>query len=152
MPQDVTIMDVFTSIDPIMWCGTIATVLTFALEIYLYAKGLLFPDRNKRVEAARKAGRTVLGRQTKCYFTTKSGHSGREEKTYHATYAYTLNGEEKTFHISSPQRPGHTKWLYYDKKGKVFTDRDRFNPLILLIYIIPVLVGMGVVELLGYEF
>lgn len=153
MNDQVSFTDIFRQFPPAVWCGALAALATFILEMVLVSKGIIFSGRNKRVEKARAAGRYMKGKQVKCRYHD----SGSDQKTcnrrYVAQYEYTLNGKTKTKQVSSTGiRPGYTIWLYYDEKGRVFTDDPPLTDILMIVlYIIPILVGGLVLELLGYK-
>ncbi len=153
MNEELTIMDAFKSIPPEIWCGTFAGVAVFAFEVFLVAKGIIFTGRNKRVEKARAAGRCIRGKQVKCrYRDSKSDHKTCNRR-YVAQYEYTLNGKTGTKQVTSTGcKPGYTIWLYYDERGRVFTNDPPITDLLMIVlYIIPVLAAGLVFHLLGYD-
>ncbi len=153
MNDQLSIADALNSFPPAVWCGTIAGIVTFAIEMVLVSKGIIFSGRNKKVEKAREAGRCVKGKRVRCHYHDKASDNKTCNRRYVAQYEYTLNGKTKTKQVSSTgTEPGYTIWLYYDEKGRVFTDGPTAKDLLMIVlYIIPVLVAAFVFHILGYK-
>ncbi len=153
MNEQLSITEVLSSFPPEVWCGAIAGVATFVIEMVLVAKGKIFSGRNKRLEKAREAGRYVRGKRVRCHYREKSSSNKTCDRRYVAQYEYTLNGKTKTKQVASTgTEPGYTIWIYYDEKGRVFTDGPTAKDLLMIVlYIIPVLVAVLVLHVLGYE-
>ncbi len=153
MNDQLSIAEALGSFPPEVWCGTIAGIVTFAIELVLVSKGIIFSGRNKRLEKAREAGRCVLGKRVRCHYRDKSSDNKTCNRRYVAQYEYTLNGKTKTKQVTSlGSEPGYTIWLYYDEKGRVFTDGPTAKDLLtIVLYIIPVLVAGLVLKVLGFE-
>ncbi len=155
MYQDVSAMDVFNYMEPAIWCGLIAAAVTFAIEIKLMLKGVLFGGGRRKLEAAKKAGRMVTGTRTYCNRSIRrANNKSGSEIWYHAGYTYTLNGKTKEKRIVKKNAKPPWKVTLYYKEGseRVFLADDvDGSPLEIVIYIIPLLVGVGVMMAMGYE-
>ncbi len=155
MYQDVSIMDVFTQFDPELWFGVIVAIAVFVLELVLYTKGIIFSKGDKRLQAAKDAGRMVIAKRVRCRYKDNAPDHKTINRRYCAQYEYTLNGKTKTKQIvTTGCEPPYTTTLYYDKGGKkVFSSYDvAGSPFELVIYIIPIVVAYYVLLAIGYEF
>lgn len=134
---------------PAVYCGIIAAVIVFIIEIKLHNKGLIFSSDEKRLTRAKEKGHVISAKQVRCRYHDYD--SGR--RNYIATYEYEINGTKGKKVIVSKTQPPFSINVYYDvSPKKVFSDYDvGTSPLRILMYIIPIIVAYFVMRAMGYS-
>lgn len=155
--ERITFSDVWRALsayDPALWLGAVAAIVTFAIEIVLMKRGLIFAGGEKRLERARKAGHIIPATMIKCRYEDKNSSGKTANRMYIATYEYSALGEVGTARVVTVgMKPPHTISLYYDSHpSKVFSEYDiKPNPLQFLLYVIPIMVAIAVMKMLGFN-
>lgn len=133
--------------DPAVWVGVFTAIVIFVIEIALYKKGIIFSGDEKRIAKAKAKGNVLSATQVKCRYYDKSSGA----RNYVATYEYELDGLHTKKVVTSNSIPPVKITLYYDN-GKVFSEFDvGSSPLILLMYIIPIIAAFFVMKALGFR-
>ncbi len=139
--------------EPAVWWGLLAALITFILLLRWNIKCRPFDGIGKKIEKARLAGDVVIGKRIRCRYKDRSEKAGAD-RMYIATYQYTLKGVTKTKQITSTSgEPPYTISIYFEKSGnKIYTEYDSGkNPLVAMIYIVPIIVAYFVMMALGFE-
>lgn len=141
----------FSQYDPRLWCGVLAMVVTFIIELILSTKGIFFRfdghERNiaKAIEEGHMATATLEVHYSK---------GSERERRYHGRYVYEVNGVRGKVHVSSSRSLPRTTTVYWKtnpRKAFARTNNSCFlDNFVWIMYIIPILVGVGVVRLMGY--
>lgn len=156
--EEITLKEAWTEIlsyDPSLWFGLIGAVIVFIVEIILLKKKIIFNGLEKKIEEARKDGRVLNATRISCRYENREPESKTINRIYIAYYQYELNGKIGKYQVvSTSLEPPHNIYLYYNKNSnKVFsTYGKKSNPLIILIYIIPILVAYFIMKVMGFNF
>ena len=136
------------------WCGVVAGIATFVVEIILCKKGILFAGADRKLALAKQKGHMLTATRISLRFRDRESGGTRRNRIYIANYEYTANGKRRTKQVTSTSmKPPRTITLYYlNSPTKVFSEYDLGkNPLQILLYIVPVLVAYLVATALGFE-
>ena len=156
--EEITLKEAWTEIlsyDPSLWFGLIGAVIVFIVEIILLKKKIIFNGFEKKIEEARKDGRVLNATRISCRYENREPESKTINRIYIAYYQYELNGKIGKYQVvSTSLEPPRNIYLYYKKNSnKVFsTYGKKSNPLIILIYIIPILVAYFIMKVMEYNF
>lgn len=144
-----TLWESLTYYDPAIYCGIIAAVIVFVIEIKLHNRNLIFSGDEKRLLRAKEKGHVISAKQVKCRYRDRD--SGR--RNYIATYEYEINGMKVKKVIVSKNQPPLSINMYYDvSPKKVFSDYDvGTSRLLILMYIIPFIAAYFVMRAMGYS-
>ena len=140
--------------DPALWAGIFTAIAIFVVELILIKKQLIFAGDEKRIDRARRAGHIIPATLIKCRYEDKDSSGKTANRKYIATYEYSAFGEVRTVRIVTVgTKPPYSISLYYDSDpGKVFSEYDiKPNPLVFLVYLIPIAMGVAVMKLLGFS-
>ena len=157
MNDRMTITEAFAamaSYGPAVWLGVLAAVVTFVIEIVLCTKGILFSGGEQKLKRARQAGNVVLGTLKHYRYKDREPEGKTANRLYIGIYEYTVDGITRTKRlVVSGMKPPHTLYFYYISNPKhVFSEYDTGkNPLMILLYIIPILVAFLVATALGFR-
>lgn len=147
----------FSQYDPRLWCGVIAGITTFVVELILSTKGIFFRfDGHKRNMAkAIEEGHIATATLEKQYISTDYSDSKYGVDRYHGRYVYEVNGIKGKVHVSSSHSLPTTTTVYWKTDPrKAFSSSnnscflDKFE---WIVYIIPMVVFYLVVRLMGYD-
>lgn len=148
----------FPQDDPRIWCGVIAAIITFGVEVILCSKKIIFSGHEKNIARAIKEGHVATATLETQYSSTDytNPRNGKKVDRYHGRYVYEVNGIKGKVHVSSSGRLPYMISVYWKKTPKkVFTDWKNSSFLdnfIWIVYIIPILVFYWVARLMGYDF
>lgn len=144
-----TLWESLTYYDPAIYCGIIAAVIVFVIEIKLHNRNLIFSGDEKRIQRAKEKGHVISAKQVKCRYRDRD--SGR--RNYIATYEYEINGMQGKKVIVTNSHPPLSINLYYDvSPKKIFSEYDMgTGSLKILMYIIPIIVAYFVMRVMGYS-
>lgn len=155
--DEVTLKDAWEQIlsyDISLWFGLLGAIIVFIIEIILLKKKLIFSGFEKKVKEAQKDGRVINATRVSCRYKNREPESKTINRIYIAYYKYELNGKVGKYQVVSTSiEPPYTIPLYYEKNtNKVFSNYGKkSNPLIFLIYIIPILVAYFIMKTMGFE-
>lgn len=156
--DEITLKEAWSEIlsyDPALWFGLIGAIIVFIIEIVLIKKKIIFSGFEKKVKEAQKDGRVLNAIRISCRYENRNPGTKTINRIYIAHYQYELNGKTGKYQVvSTSVEPPHTISLYYEKNSnKVFSNYGKkSNPLIILIYIIPILVAYFIMKILGFQF
>lgn len=140
--------------DPVGMTLAIVTIAVFVVEFVLLNKGIIFSRGKKRVEKAKRDGRTLEATRVSCRRSHHTNTDGTEDDRWHATYEYVLEGKRRTklVHNDHLQYLPSTMTLYYKESGKKAYTYSEFSnePFFFLIYFIPFVVSGVIGWLIGY--
>lgn len=156
MYQDVSVMDLFTSYPPQVWCGLIAAIITVIIEVRLISKGKFCCDKKntQRIESARQAGRMVSANMVSCRYKERDPSNKTINRMYVAQYEYILNGKTKTKQlVTTGVKPPGRITLYYDEGGKKAYTKDEHESVLdhVIPILLPLAVALIVMYLLGFD-
>ena len=123
-------------------------------EIVLCTKGILFSGGEQKLKRARQAGNVALGTLKHYRYKDREPEGKTANRLYIGIYEYTVDGITRTKRlVVSGMKPPHTLYFYYISNPKhVFSEYDTGkNPLMILLYIIPILVAFLVATALGFR-
>lgn len=155
MEKEITLKEAWEQIlayNPAIWFGLIGAIVVFIIEIILVKKKIIFGGFEKKIKGAQKEGRVLNGRRISCRYENRAPNDKTINRIYISYYEYELNGKKGKYQVVSTSiEPPYTIPLYYEKNSnKVFSNYGKkSNPLIVLIYIIPILVAYVIIKLLG---
>ena len=155
--EEITLKEAWSEIlsyNPSLWIGLIGAVVVFIAEIILMKKKIIFNGFEKKIEEARRDGRVLNATRISCRYENRNLGTKTINRIYIAYYQYELNGKTGKYQVvSTSLEPPRTIPIYYDKNfNKVFSNYGKkSNPLIVLIYIIPILVAYFIMKLLGFN-
>lgn len=132
--------------------GVITIIMTFIIEIVLLKKGYFkFDTKKNKMEKAIKLNHVVQAYRISKYDDDLTGFD--VNSWYHAKYKYKINDKEYTYKYLSKKNPPMTLDLYYiNNYNKVFHYEEKKSSVFSIIfYIIPVVLGIIVMNLLGYK-
>lgn len=135
------------SYDPIIWVSVLIAIAVFIVEIVLYKKNIIFSSDERRIQKAKDKGNVISATQVKCrYYDKNSG-----ARNYVTTYEYEFHGLQKKKVVTSNNKPPLRISLFYEK-NKVFSEFDTgSSPLKISMYIIPIVIGIFVMKIMGFE-
>ena len=137
-----------------VWVGVFVAVGVFIIELILDVKYDIFGSGDRKIEKARKEGRMLNATRISCSHYYKSDGKGKK-RVYMARYEYYIGDKRKTKDIiTSRQEPLHTLTLYYTASPiRVFSQYDikGDSPLVLIIYILPIVIAFFVMKALGFN-
>lgn len=139
------------SYDLSLWFGLIGALTIFIIEIILMKKKIIFGGFERKIEDARKNGRVISAKRISCRYENRNPRTKTINRIYIAYYQYELNGKIGKYQVvsTSVELP-YSIYLYYNNNSnKVFSNYGKnSNPLIILIYIIPILVAYFIIRLI----
>ncbi len=138
---------------PLAWVGIAVMIGMYVLEEILISKGYFRPKRERKMEAAKAAGRMIQAHQVKCYCSIKDDSEDVREYTYTATYEYKVNGRtHKTSVVSKNAEPPSVITMYYESDPeKAFSDYQTGGAFIQIVEtILPLLTAVAVTSLLEH--
>lgn len=126
-------------------------MLVFIIEIILIKKGMLnFKVNEKRMQKAIKLNHIVKAKRISYYDDATSGTE--VDSWYHAKYEYQIDGKKGIYKYLSRKHPSSEITLYYiNNSKKLFHYEEKTSILFLLIYIIPFIIAIIIMNLLGIE-
>lgn len=129
-----------------VFVGIIAAIVVLILEIIYMNK---HKKVNKKVEKAKQLGNVVTAKRIKTWNDDITGTS--VDSWVYATYVYEIRGKTYQYKYMDRQTAPITLELYYiDNPRKAFTDKEKKNAFIsLLFYLVPVAVAVITINLLG---
>ena len=139
-------------IDPKIAIMVISVILIFVFEIILLKKGIINDRKNngKKVEKAKKLNHIVKAKRVEIW---DDWHQTRSipDSHWHAKYIYTVNSKEYVYRYLGKSHPPYELTLYYINNPKrIFSYEEKQSPIFnLIFYILPILVGYIVINLLG---
>ena len=142
--------EVFTKYDYKIWIAAFFVILSFVFNMFLLHKGYFtFQTRNaRRVRKAKELGQVVQARLVK-------NHTSIHDKlgeSCSADYSYTIGGKQYKYHYVDYKYPPQTLTLYYISNPKfVFYEQAATWQPGLLMYILPIVLGIIIMKLLGVE-
>lgn len=114
-------------------------------------KKIIFGGFERKIEDARKNGRVISAKRISCRYENRNPRTKTINRIYIAYYQYELNGKIGKYQVvsTSVELP-YSIYLYYNNNSnKVFSNYGKnSNPLIILIYIIPILVAYFIIRLI----
>ena len=140
--------------DPAVWIGILAALIVFVIEIVLGIKGVIFAGGEKKIERAKRAGKTLTATMTNCRYEDRSPHEKTANRMYIALYEYYVGDKRITKQVVSTSiQPPRTITLYYTSTpDKAFSEYEvGKNPLKVIIYIVPIIVAFLVMKALGFS-
>lgn len=155
--EEITLKEAWQQIlsyDSSLWFGLIGAIIIFIIEIILMKKKIIFSGFERKIEDARKNGRVISAKRISCRYNDRNPKTATTDRIWIAMYKYELNGKKKKYQVvSASVEPPYTIHLYYNKNAsKVFSNYGKkSNPLIILIYIIPILVSFIILRLMGFN-
>lgn len=135
-----------------VWAGIFAAIFVFIIEIILCKKGIIFASGDKKIEKAKREGKTLTATMTNCRYNDRAPQGKTANRMYIALYEYYVGSKRMTKQIvSTSVKPPHSITLYYTiSPNKAFSEYDvGKNPLKFIIYIVPVVVAFFVMQVLG---
>ena len=114
------------------WCGVVAGIATFVVEIILCKKGILFAGADRKLALAKQRGHMLTATRTSLRFRDREPEGTTTNRVYIANYEYTVNGKRRTKQVTSTSvKPPLTITLYYVSSPKrVLSEYDvGKNPL-----------------------
>ena len=137
-----------------VWIGVFAAIFVFIIELILDVKYDIFSSGDRKIEKARKEGKMLKATRISCSHYYKLDGKGRK-RVYMARYEYYIGERRKTKAIvTSMQEPLRTLTLYYTTSpNKVFSQYDikGSSPLVIIIYILPIVVAFFVMKVFGFN-
>lgn len=126
-------------------------ILVFIFEIILIKKGILnFKVNEKRIKKAIKLNHIVKAKRISYYDDDTSGTE--VDSWYHAKYEYEMHGKKRIYKYLSRKHPSYEITLYYiTNPRRVFHYEEKTSILFLLVYIIPFIVAIIIMNLLGIK-
>lgn len=141
--------------DPRLWCGVIAAIITFVVEVILCSKKVIFSGHEKNIAKAIEEGHIATATLEKQYISTDYSDSKYGVDRYHGRYVYEVNGIKGKVHVSSSHSLPTTTTVYWKKNPrKAFSSSNNscfLDRFIWIVYIIPFLVCYLVLRLTGYD-
>lgn len=137
-----------------VWAGIFAAIFVFIFEIVLCKKGIIFASGEKKIEKAKREGKTLTATMTNCRYNDRAPQGKTANRMYIALYEYYVGTKRMTKQVvSTSVKPPHSITLYYTSSPtKTFSDYDvGKNPLKIIIYIVPVIVAFFVMKALGFN-
>lgn len=154
-----TLSELLSQEDPRIWCGVIAAIITFVVELILSTKGICFRfDGHKRnmakaIEEGHIATATLETQYSSTAYTNP--RNGTNVDRYHGRYVYEVNGIKGKVHVSSSHSLPTTTTVYWKTDPrKAFSSSnnscflDKFE---WIVDIIPLVVCYLVLRLTGYD-
>ena len=157
MEQEITLKEAWQQIlsyDSALWFGLLGAIVVFVIEIILVKKKIIFGGFEKKIKEAQEDGRILNATRISCRYENRNPGTKTINRIYIAYYQYELNGKTGKYQVvSTSLEPPYTIPLYYEKNSsKVFSNYGKkSNPLIVLIYIIPILVAYFIMKFLGFN-
>lgn len=137
-----------------VWAGVLVAIFVFVIEIILCKKGVIFASGEKKIEKAKKEGKTLTATLTNCRYNDRAPQHKLANRMYIALYEYYVGSKRMTKQvISTSVKPPHSITLYYTSSpSKAFSQYDvGKNPLKFIIYVIPIVVAYFVMQALGFN-
>lgn len=148
--QDV--METFIGYGASVWIAIFVALAVFVVEIILCKNGVIFSGVEKRIAKAKKAGKTLSATRVNSRYNDREPKGKTANRMYIALYEYYVGNKRFTKQVvSTSVEPPRSITLYYlNSPKKAFSEYETGkNPLICLIYIIPVLAAYFVIQILG---
>ena len=137
-----------------VWVGIFVAIFVFILEIVLCKKGIIFSSAEKKIDRAKRAGKTLTATMTNCRYNDRAPNNKTANRMYIALYEYYVGTKRMTKQVvSTSVKPPHTITLYYTTSPyKAFSEYEvGKNPLKFIIYIVPIVVAYFVMQALGFN-
>ena len=124
-------------------------VIVFTIEIILIKKGILTFDPNKKkMQKAIRLNHIIKAYRVSSYDDDTIGYD--VHSWYHAKYKYIVNGESRIYKYLSKKNPPLEITLYYvNNSNKLFHYEEKTSLLFILIYIIPFIIAVIIMQLFG---
>ena len=131
--------------------GVIVLISTYAIELFFMNKEILsFKKNKKKMEKAVKLNHIIKAKRVSYYDDDPYKH--RPDSYFHAKYEYEFNGKKMKYWYLGKKVPPYVITLYYiSNPKKAFHYEEKDSPLIILIYIIPIIVAYCAIKILGYK-
>ncbi|MFV0364024.1 MAG: hypothetical protein ACK5LL_13215 [Suipraeoptans sp.] len=144
--------ELFTSLETPVLLGAIAAFVSFVFVIVIQVKGVLDLDGDKKIKKATERGHVVKGTRVKIRFRDRYSKKGgnRLNRTYASHYECVIDGRTitKSLVTANHQPPRTLTFYYIDSPNKLFSEYDvAKNPLKVLVYILPFVIGAVVMKL-----
>lgn len=152
-----TLSELLSQEDPRIWCGVIAAIITFVVEVILCSKKVIFSGHEKNIARAIKEGNVAIATLETQYSSTAytNPRNGTKVDRYHGRYVYEVNGIKGKVHVSSSSSLPRTTTVYWKKNPrKAFSSSNNscfLDNFEWIVYIIPFLVAYLVLRLTGYD-
>lgn len=129
-------------------CGLVL-IGTYAIVLLLWYKGILTFEKNKRkMEKAIKLNHVIKAKRVSCY--DDDPYRRNVNSYFHAKYEYAIDGKKFRYWYLGKIVPPYILTLYYINNPKRAFHCEKGNsPLIILIFIIPIVAMICVMKLLG---
>ena len=137
-----------------VWAGIFAAIFVVIIEIILCKKGIILASGDKKIEKAKREGKTLTATMTNCRYNDRAPQGKTANRMYIALYEYYVGSKRMTKQIvSTSVKPPHSITLYYTTSpNKAFSEYDvGKNPLKFIIYIVTVVVAFFVMQALGFN-
>jgi len=123
--------------------GAVTIFVTFVVECILLSKGIIFKNYDRK-KIAKERGHVIVAERI-----PRGNRRPDEDGYYSESYIYYVDGKKKKYSIAKQYQLPETLELYYlNTPKKVFSEYDSVSASIILIYIIPLLAGGAVINIL----